>query len=335
MENQNGYLFTLELRIRKQIAKLNVYEEDSLNDLILRLSKTVQYKEKYSERLKEKLEGEFKKLLSTQDCSEKVKSKLESLTEESKLIIIGVSETEKNDQSLNETPFKILLESSLNMRKFSAENVKKQYSYENFENGGSPLIRKYNKKSTPEANYDNRAAEENMGLKYQYPSNSNFAFEAPNQQESYKVLEDKINLREYSPIVNINSKRSMKSNYDNRMQLDIIAEEEERIRKEGCIRKFSTLAPQDKGELNYKESFHDYKIQKNKSQSTLGRMPNLETMKRNYVSNQEDILIPRGQNKLVYNQNQEALTKIDYSTKYLEGKATVGARGSKKFSYLS
>lgn len=89
--------------------KLNVYEDDSLNDLIKRLSKTVQYKEKYTERLREKLEAEFKKLLRTQECSLKVKGKLESLTEESKLIIIGVSESEKNEQSLNETPFKILL----------------------------------------------------------------------------------------------------------------------------------------------------------------------------------------------------------------------------------
>lgn len=150
MENQTGYLFTLELRIRKQIVKLNVYEEDSLNDLIKRLSKTVQYKEKYTERLREKLEAEFKKLIRTQECSRKVKSKLESLTEESKLIIIGVSESEKNEQSLNETPFKILLETSSNARKPLVDNIKKQYNYEN---NGSPLIRKYNKPPNQERNY--------------------------------------------------------------------------------------------------------------------------------------------------------------------------------------
>ena len=130
--------------------KLNVYEDDSLNDLIKRLSKTVQYKEKYTERLREKLEVEFKKLLRTQECSLKVKSKLESLTEESKLIIIGVSESEKNEQSLNETPFRMLLETSVNVRKPSVDNAKKQYNYDN----GSPLIRKYNKQPSQEMNFD-------------------------------------------------------------------------------------------------------------------------------------------------------------------------------------
>lgn len=52
---ERGYLFTLELRVCRQIAKLNVYEEDSLTDLIARLSATVTYKQKYAERLKEKL----------------------------------------------------------------------------------------------------------------------------------------------------------------------------------------------------------------------------------------------------------------------------------------
>jgi hypothetical protein len=70
--------------------------------------------------LREKLEGEIRRLLTTRDCSAKVKNKLESLTDESKLVIIGVSETEKQERSLNETPFRILLESSVGLRKFSA-----------------------------------------------------------------------------------------------------------------------------------------------------------------------------------------------------------------------
>jgi uncharacterized coiled-coil protein SlyX len=115
---ERGYLFTLELRVCRQVAKLNVYEEDSLNDLINRLSSTVTYKQKYAERLKEKLEAEFKKLVSTQDCSAKVRDKLQSLTEESKLIIVGISEPEKNEPA-DETPFKILLENSANFRKRS------------------------------------------------------------------------------------------------------------------------------------------------------------------------------------------------------------------------
>lgn len=52
---ERGYLFTLELRVCRQIARLNVYEEDSLNDLITRLATTVTYKPKYADRLKEKL----------------------------------------------------------------------------------------------------------------------------------------------------------------------------------------------------------------------------------------------------------------------------------------
>ncbi len=45
---ERGYLFTLELRVCRQVAKLNVYEDDSLNDLINRLSSAVTYKQKYA-----------------------------------------------------------------------------------------------------------------------------------------------------------------------------------------------------------------------------------------------------------------------------------------------
>lgn len=92
------------------------------------------------------------------------------------------------------------------------------------------------------------------------------------------------------------------------MQLDIIAEEEERIRKEGCIRKLN--AYQDKAghyevrDFNPKETFQDYKMQKNKSQSFINRPSAFDAIKRTYISNQDDLAIPRAQNKLTYNTNQ-------------------------------
>jgi hypothetical protein len=148
---ERGYLFTLELRVCRQVTKLNVYEEDSLTDLIARLSSTVTYKEKYADRLKEKLEAEFKKLVSSKDCSAKVRDKLQSLTEETKLIIVGISESEKNDLA-DETPFKILLENSANFRKRSVDQPKRQFLYEH----ESPkLTRKYDK--DPVVHYDDRA----------------------------------------------------------------------------------------------------------------------------------------------------------------------------------
>lgn len=114
----------------------------------------------------------------------------------------------------------------------------------------------------------------------------------------------------------------MKSNsnqHENRMQLDIIAEEEERIRKEGCIRKFNALQEKmghyEVRDFNPKESFQDYKIQKNKSQSFIGRPSAFDAIKRGYISNQDEPILLRGQNKLTYHQHQEALTKIDYSSK--------------------
>jgi DNA repair exonuclease SbcCD nuclease subunit len=76
MRSKNDLIFTLELRIRKQIIKLNVHEVDSLNDLFLRLEGKVQLKEKQSEILKEKLETELRRMANSATCSLKVRNKL-------------------------------------------------------------------------------------------------------------------------------------------------------------------------------------------------------------------------------------------------------------------
>lgn len=143
MQGRKDYLFTLELRIRKENIKLNVYESDSLNDLFNRVAAKASLKQKHNDSVRDKLEAEMRRMANNPTCSHQVRSKLQSLTEESKLIILSVTENEKVEQSLNETPFKILLETSGHFRKHSVELGKRSYLNENHE---SPALkRNYNK----------------------------------------------------------------------------------------------------------------------------------------------------------------------------------------------
>lgn len=45
-------------------------------------------------------------------------------------------------------------------------------------------------------------------------------------------------------------------------------------------------------------------MQKNKSQSFINRPSAFDAVKRTYISNQEDLALPRAQNRLAYTQNQ-------------------------------
>jgi hypothetical protein len=91
--------------------------------------------------------------------------------------------------------------------------------------------------------------------------------------------------------------------------------------------------------INYeesrKDSFQDYKVHKIKSLSALGTNQ-MNQIRPRYETNLQDNFMSMGQNKVVYNRNQEDL-KIDYSSKCLDSKAPFvpRERGGKKFSYLS
>ena len=100
MNQQKNFLFTMDLRIDKEIVKLKVYEEDLLNDLIDRLTAAIHWKTISKDKVKTKLEDQFKKITLTPGISQKAKNKLESLLEESKFIIVAI-ETDKNDTGLN------------------------------------------------------------------------------------------------------------------------------------------------------------------------------------------------------------------------------------------
>lgn len=115
-------------------------------------------------------------------------------------------------------------------------------------------------------------------------------------------------------------------NYEPRMNL---ADEAGERRKGGHIRKHNFASNYEE---NSKESFQDYKVHKIKSLSALG----INQARSKYESNPQEIFPLMGQNKLIYNRNQEDL-KIDYSSKYYDNKAPFAPRerGGKKFSYLS
>jgi hypothetical protein len=143
MEVKEGRLFTLELRIRNQRIKLAVNESDSLNDLFERLASKVSLNHKYSETVRGKLETGLRTMADSPACSEKVRNKLQELTEESKIVILGVTENNPVEQSLNETPFKILMDTSYNFRKHSVEQTRRNYLQDS--QGSPALKRNYNK----------------------------------------------------------------------------------------------------------------------------------------------------------------------------------------------
>jgi len=93
-------LFKLDLRIDKKMVVLKVYEEDTLADLIERLSKAISWKNIAKDKIKSRLEDQFRKILGQSELSPNIKTKLNELIEESKIVIVNI-ETTKNDPLLN------------------------------------------------------------------------------------------------------------------------------------------------------------------------------------------------------------------------------------------
>lgn len=118
MLNKKTSLFSLDLRIEQDIIKLKVYEEDALADIVERLFASLSLKSSSKDKLKNKLEEQFRKILQKKELSQVIKNKLDSLLDESKIVIMAI-DTDRNEPSLNETPFKILQESAMNGRKAS------------------------------------------------------------------------------------------------------------------------------------------------------------------------------------------------------------------------
>ena len=69
-------LFKLDLRIDKKMVVLKVYEEDTLADLIDRLSKAITWKNIAKDKIKTRLEDQFRKILSQSELSPKIQTKL-------------------------------------------------------------------------------------------------------------------------------------------------------------------------------------------------------------------------------------------------------------------
>jgi hypothetical protein len=103
---------------------------------------------------------------------------------------------------LNETPFRILLESSEGLRKFSAELSKNKTK--NIEDGSPVLSRNYDKTPISELIKSGKG-----DLSYTVNSNQiqkSFDYLKP------KTYEQTYTNQDYSPIINLNSKRSFQSN---------------------------------------------------------------------------------------------------------------------------
>lgn len=135
MQNKK-VLFAFDMRIDKKILELHVYDDDSLQDLIGRFSKAANLNERFHEKIKEKLERQLEKLLVKQNCSGKIKEKIEEFLYESKIVIIGVSETEVYEpkvEQTQQTPLRMLDET------FNQSASKKH----SFINNQAPVISKY------------------------------------------------------------------------------------------------------------------------------------------------------------------------------------------------
>ena len=74
--NKKTALFKIDLRIDKKLIQLKVHEDDALVDLIDRLVKMITWKTIPRDKIKTRLEDQFKKIMSQQELSLNVKSKL-------------------------------------------------------------------------------------------------------------------------------------------------------------------------------------------------------------------------------------------------------------------
>ena len=127
MSQKRPPLFKLDLRVDKKMIKLKVHEEDFLSDLIQRLQASISWKEIASDKVRLRLEQQFRKIMEQQTLSTQVKDKLNELLEESKVVIVGI-DTGSNNNTFNETPFKILQESLVNLSK-DRKSAKSHYHY--------------------------------------------------------------------------------------------------------------------------------------------------------------------------------------------------------------
>lgn len=111
-----------------------------------------------------------------------MRDKLQSLTEETKLVIVGICESDKNEPA-DETPFKILLENSANFRKRSVDAPKRQFQYEH----ESPtLTRKY--EEDPVVHFEQRAYQpQSRSYLAENKRNSGYESSSPayNAQDNY------------------------------------------------------------------------------------------------------------------------------------------------------
>lgn len=70
-------LFTIDLKIDNQLLKLKVHAEDNLSDLIANLTTLITWKKISQEKVKNRLEEQFRKIIASKKLSEAVKNKLE------------------------------------------------------------------------------------------------------------------------------------------------------------------------------------------------------------------------------------------------------------------
>lgn len=74
-KHTNKALFTIDLKINQDIYKVDVFPEDCLSDLINRFN--LKGKQKYpQEKIKAKLEVQFRKICQNDKVSSKIKDKL-------------------------------------------------------------------------------------------------------------------------------------------------------------------------------------------------------------------------------------------------------------------
>ena len=89
---QGAALFKIDLRIDQKMISLKVHEEDAFQDLIERLVKSVTWKSIPKDKIKGRLEAQFRKILEGK-LSTRVRNKLTELVEESNLVILNIDTT--------------------------------------------------------------------------------------------------------------------------------------------------------------------------------------------------------------------------------------------------
>ena len=69
-------LFSFSLRIEKQMARLNIYEDDNLEDVLERFGKLAKVKQNFKGKIKERLENQLKRFVGERECSDRVREKI-------------------------------------------------------------------------------------------------------------------------------------------------------------------------------------------------------------------------------------------------------------------